>query len=78
MDPITLIVTAPAAGAVLAVKDIASAAVKDASTDLKGLMRERLGGPDAELVLTKHEKAPRALASCSLLEEVGDEHPRWI
>lgn len=43
MDPITLIVTALAAGAVLGVKDIASAAVKDASTGLKGAGEEAAG-----------------------------------
>jgi hypothetical protein len=59
MDPITLIVTALAAGAALGVKDTASAAVKDAYSGLKVLVRNRLGGrQDAELVLAKHELAP--------------------
>jgi hypothetical protein len=59
MDPITLIVTALGAGAALGFKDTASAAVKDAYVGLKALVRKRLGGgPDAELVLAKHEKAP--------------------
>ena len=59
MDPITLIVTALAAGAALGVTDTASATVKDAYAGLKALVKRRLGGgPDAELVLAKHEQAP--------------------
>ena len=59
MDPITLIVTALAAGAALGVKDTASAAVKDAYSGLKVLVRNRLGGrQDAELVLARYEQAP--------------------
>ena len=59
LDPITLIVTALAAGAALGVTDTASTAVKDAYAGLKALVRKRfVGRPDAELVLTKHEKAP--------------------
>jgi hypothetical protein len=59
MDPITLIVTALAAGAALGLKDTASAAVKDAYNGLKALVKKRFAGrPDAELVLTKYEKAP--------------------
>ena len=59
MDPITLIVTALAAGAALGVTDAASSAVKDAYAGLKALVTKRLGGrPDAGLVLARHEKAP--------------------
>ena len=59
MDPITLIVTALAAGAALGVKDTASAMIKDAYASLKALVTKRLGGgPGAELVLAKHESAP--------------------
>lgn len=59
MDPITLIVTALAAGAALGTQDTVSAMVKDAYAGLKALVRKRLGGgPGAELVLTKHEQAP--------------------
>jgi hypothetical protein len=61
MDPITLIVTALAAGAALGVQDTASAMVRDAYASLKALVKKRLGGgPGAELVLTKHEQAPEA------------------
>jgi hypothetical protein len=59
MDPITLIVTALAAGAALGLQDTASAMVKDAYASLKALVKKRLGGdPGAELVLTRHEQAP--------------------
>ena len=59
MDPITLIVTALAAGAALGAQDTVSAMVKDAYAGLKALVRKRLGGgPGAELVLAKHEQAP--------------------
>jgi hypothetical protein len=59
MDPITLIVTALAAGAVSGVTDSLSSAVKDAYASLKALVCKRLAGrPDAELVLAKHEQAP--------------------
>lgn len=59
MDPITLIVTALAAGAALGVQDTASAMVKDAYASLKALVKKRLGGgPGAEMVLAKHEQAP--------------------
>jgi hypothetical protein len=59
MDPITLIVTALAAGAVLGVQDTASAMVRDAYASLKALAKKRLGGgPGAEVVLSRHEQAP--------------------
>lgn len=59
MDPITLIVTALAAGAALGLKDSASSAVKDAYAGLRALVRKKLAGrPDAEVVLARHEKAP--------------------
>jgi hypothetical protein len=59
MDPITLIVTALAAGAALGAQDTMSAMVKDAYAGLKQLVNRRLGGaPSAELVLASHEQAP--------------------
>jgi len=59
MDPITLIVTALAAGAALGVKDTASAMVTDAYAGVKALVKKRLGErPGAELVLARHEQAP--------------------
>jgi hypothetical protein len=59
MDPITLIVTALAAGAALGIKDAASSAIKDAYAGLKSLVKKRLGeSPKAEMVLAGHEQAP--------------------
>ena len=43
MDPITLIVTALAAGAALGITDTASSAIKDAYAGLKALVKKRLG-----------------------------------
>jgi hypothetical protein len=76
MDPITLIVTALAAGAALGVTDAASAAVKDAYAGLKALVKRRLGdGPGAELVVARHEQAPetwRARLIADLAEAGAD------
>jgi hypothetical protein len=60
MDPITLIVTALAAGAALGVQDTASGAVKDAYASLKALVMKRFAGrAAAERVLAEHEDAPQ-------------------
>jgi hypothetical protein len=59
MDPITLIVTALAAGAAQGITDSASAMIKDAYASLKARVKKKLDGkPGAELVLAKHEQAP--------------------
>ncbi len=59
MDPVTLIVTALAAGAGQAVKDGASSAIKGAYEALRAKVKHRLSGrPDAELILNGHEAAP--------------------
>jgi hypothetical protein len=59
MDPVTLIVTALAAGAALGLKDAASTAIKDAYGALKAMAQRRLAGrPDGELALDRHEQAP--------------------
>jgi hypothetical protein len=74
MDPITLIVTALAAGAVSGVMDSASSAVKDAYASLKALVRKRLAGrPDAELVLARHEQAPETWQAplAAVLDDAG-------
>jgi hypothetical protein len=79
MDPITLIVTALAAGAALGIKDTASAMVKDAYAGLKALAGKRLGGgPDAELVLARHEKAPETWRAPLMAEltETGADRDR--
>lgn len=74
MDPITLIVTALAAGAVSGIAESASSAVKDAYASLKALVRKRLAGrPDAELVLARHEQAPETWQAplAAVLGEAG-------
>jgi hypothetical protein len=60
MDPVTLIVTALAAGAASALQDGASAAVKDAYARLKALVTKRFADrPKGELVLAEHQAAPQ-------------------
>ena len=60
MDPVTLIVTALAAGAASALQDGTADAVKNAYARLKALVKERFTGrPKAELVLVEHETAPQ-------------------
>jgi RIP homotypic interaction motif len=60
VDPVTLIVTALAAGAASALQDGAAAAVKDAYARLKALVTKRFADrPKAELVLAEHESAPQ-------------------
>jgi archaellum component FlaG (FlaF/FlaG flagellin family) len=72
MDPITLIVTALAAGATSGVTDTLSSAVKDAYTNLVALVKKRFAGrPDAELVLAKHENAPQTW-KVPLAAELGE------
>ena len=82
MDPITLIVTALAAGAALGVTDTASSAVKDAYAGLKALVGKRFAGrPDAELVLAKYEKAPetwQAPLMAELAEAGADRDPDLV
>ena len=60
MDPVTLIVTALAAGAASALQDGASAAVKDAYAWVRALEARRFAGrPKGKLVLAEHEAAPQ-------------------
>jgi RIP homotypic interaction motif len=79
MDPITLIVTALAAGAALGVKDTTSSVVKDAYAGLKALVMKRLADrPDAAVVLTKHETAPETWQAPLMAElaEAAADHDR--
>jgi hypothetical protein len=72
MDPITLIVTALAAGATSGVSGTLSAAARDAYTNLVTLVKKRFAGrPDAELVLAKHENAPQ-IWQAPLAAELGE------
>ena len=61
MDPVSLIVSALAAGAGLAVQDGASDAVKGAHARLREAVRQRLvARPDGELALARYEADPPA------------------
>jgi RIP homotypic interaction motif len=68
MDPVTLIVTALAAGssagAISALQDDVKATVMAACAKLRGLARKRVAGqPGAELVLAEHEADPETWAA---------------
>jgi hypothetical protein len=59
MDPITLIVTALAAGAASAMQDDAKSAVKTAFERLRHLVKNRFASPDnGQFMLDKHAAAP--------------------
>ena len=59
MDPVTLIVTALAAGASAALKDTTSDAIREAYNGLKSLLRRKLADrPAAQSALEQHEEAP--------------------
>jgi len=59
MDPVSLIVSALAAGATAALKETASQAAKDAYAKLKALIQKRFAGkPEAEMALVQHERKP--------------------
>jgi hypothetical protein len=60
MDPVTLIMTALAAGAASALQDGVSAAVKDAYARLTTLVKRRFAGrPKGERVLAEYQAAPQ-------------------
>ena len=59
MDPVTLIVTALAAGAASALQDDAKSAVSSALARLRALAGSRLSArPAGQVVLAQHEQAP--------------------
>jgi hypothetical protein len=59
MEPLTLILTALAAGAAAAAKDTAAQAVKDGYKALKDLILSRWAGrPEAQTALAQHEQKP--------------------
>lgn len=61
MEPVTLITGAIAAGATAALKDTASAAVKDAYSGLKSLIKKRFSGRNDkkdEMALAAYEEDP--------------------
>ena len=60
MDPVTLIVTALAAGAASALQDGASSVVKDAYVRVTALVKKRFANrPKGELVLAEYQAAPQ-------------------
>jgi hypothetical protein len=72
MDPVTLILTALAAGAAASAKDTASEAIKDAYSGLKGLILRKFAGKSAaEVALVQHEKKPHIWKS-PLEEEIKE------
>jgi hypothetical protein len=61
MDPISLIIAAIAAGAIVGVKDTTGQAVKDAYTSLKALLRHRFAeNREAEAALDQAEQHPES------------------
>lgn len=59
MDPISLVMTALAAGAISATKETAGSAVKDAYQGLKVLIKKKFAGETkAEMVLEEHATDP--------------------
>jgi hypothetical protein len=70
MDPVTVIVTALAAGAVAAAKDVATQVVKDAYAGLKSLVVGKFGGQgDVKTAVEQVEKKPDSPARQSVLKE---------
>jgi hypothetical protein len=60
MDPVTLIVTALAAGAASALQDGVKDTVKDGYRRLRDSVKKRLAGhPDGQLALERYEGAPQ-------------------
>ncbi len=60
MDPVTLILSALAAGAAAAAKDTTALAVKDAYYELKAVIKKRFSDkPAAELALDQYEAKPQ-------------------
>jgi hypothetical protein len=70
MDPITLIVTALAAGAAAAAKDVGGDAVKSAFNGLKALIAQKFGGkPDVVEAVDKVEQKPESEGRKETLKE---------
>jgi len=70
MDPITLVVSALAAGAVAATKDVAAQAIKDAYAGLKSLVVRKFGSQgDVQAAVEQVEKKPDSSARQGVLKE---------
>ena len=73
MDPVTIIVTALAAGAALAAKDVAAQAVKDGYAALKALIVRKFGEKaDVAVAVEGVEKKPDSEARQAVLKEELD------
>ncbi|MEU7584603.1 hypothetical protein AB0B50_44320 [Streptomyces sp. NPDC041068] len=79
MEPVTLVLTALAAGAVAGLKDTAGAAVKDAYMALKGLVSRRIADqPLGEQLVEQYESAAdtwREPLRAALLSAGADKDP---
>lgn len=74
MDPITLILTALAAGASTGGQAIVSEAIKDSYSGLKTLIQRKFAGkPVAEMALTQHETDPQVWQA-PLKQALQQEH----
>ena len=69
MDPITLVVSALAAGAVAATKDVAAQAIKDAYAGLKSLVVRKANKPDVTDAVQKVEQKPDSEGHKLVLKE---------
>ena len=74
MDPVTLILTALAAGAAAGGQAIAGDAIKDTYAGLKTLIQRKFAGkPKAELALAEHENDPETWQA-PLKKALAEEH----
>ena len=71
MEPVTLIVTALAAGATSGLKDTAAAAVKDAYAAVKGLITRRYGRVELDSLERKPESQRKRDSVAEDLEDAG-------
>ena len=82
MDPVTLIVSALAAGAASALKESAGDAIKSGYEKLKSLILARAGhNEDLERVLEKHEEKPEVWSAPlkdMLVESGADKDPEIV
>jgi hypothetical protein len=72
VDPITVVISALAAGAAAALNETAGQVVRDAYSSLRSLLKRKLGGaPGADAILDRHEAKPKAWgdAVATILEE---------
>lgn len=71
MDPVTLLVSALAAGAASAMKETAGKAITDAYAALKGALKKKYAGVDLAPVEQKPASAPKQASLAEDLEAAG-------